>query len=319
MSFLNVYPISVYTKTSLKSYNFYIVQDKDTVFLIDAGIDSDESWSLFNHKLDELNLNINDIDFIILTHHHIDHIGLINRIYTKAKIPVYAHPKAFPHLRRDEEMLINRIKFFERLYEEMDCGENGVKRVEVMKDAIEKNKSQAINGSFIPLQDGDHIGRFEVIETPGHSIDHLSFYDRPSQYLFSGDVIFQHMNSNALIEFDNNGKIYPSLQKYEQTLKKLQSLPLTTIYSGHGQIIENPHELIDLRLKTIQTKSERILKCIEHQSMTASRIAKEIYGELYNKMFYFIMSEIIGHLNRLQSLRLIEYVTYQNVRYYYMK
>lgn len=319
MGFLNIYPVIIETTSTLKSYNFYIVQDGDNTILIDAGVNTDECWREFQAVLAENNLTIEQIDFIVLTHSHVDHIGLINRIMSYVDIPVYAHPKALRHLRRDEALLLKRITFFEHLFKELDCGKNGEKRVKFMREAFEKNKSQTIEAHVIPIKDGDKIGRFEVIDTPGHASDHISLYDPTEKILFSGDNLFSHMNSNALTERDENNELYPSLLMHEATLEKLNNLSLATVYPGHGTIISEPHDVISARLNTIVVKGERIVSKIGENKMTVSELAKAIYGRLYDTMFHFIISEVIGQLGRLQSHGIVDYTIDNGIRYYYVK
>lgn len=317
MSFPKIYPVIVKTKTYLKSYNFYIIKEKDTVFLIDASIDTDESWHALNHQLKKQKLCVKDIDFIALTHHHIDHIGLINRIRSEVDVPVYAHPKAFPHLRRDEQFLKMRIDFFKRLYAEMGSKTEGDKRVNKMKEALVKNKDQAIDGSLSALISEDTVGSFQVIDAPGHASDHIAFYEPKLGHLISGDNLFLHMNSNALIEPDKNGQMIQSLQQYEQTLKTFSDLHITTVFPGHGHLIKNPTPLINKRLKHLFKNSERIKNLIIQQRLTATQIAHHMYGDLYEKLFSFVMSEVVGHLYRLEILGQVSYEIKNGVRYYY--
>lgn len=311
-----IYPVINETVTYLKSYNFYIVKQDENVFLIDTGINTEESWQLLLDRLANQQLSLQDIDFILLTHSHVDHIGLVNRIRQEIDIPVYAHPKAFPHLTRDEQFLKMRVNFFDKFYAEMDCRSHGKKRVKDMAEAIEKNKDQAIKGKLNPLVDGDIINGFKVISVPGHASDHLAFYEQDSGYLFSGDNLFSHINSNALIEPDQNGQLIPSLQQYENTLLTLKELHLTKVYPGHGRIIANPYDLIEKRLQYILNKAERIKDEIGDNRLTASQIARQMHGKLYDKFFSFIMSEIVGHLNRLEALGQVTYEMNNGIRYY---
>lgn len=316
MNPFQIYPVINETVTYLKSYNFYIVKHNDSVYLIDAGVNTEESWQLLLSHLADEQLSLQDLDYILLTHSHVDHIGLVNRIRQKIDIPVYTHPRAYPHLKRDEAFLHMRVDFFDKLYAEMDCGSQGKKRVKEMKKAIEKNKDQTIIGELSPLVDGDVINDLQVISAPGHASDHLVFYEPNSGHLFSGDNLFAHINSNALIEPDQNGNLIPSLQQYEETLLKFKELSLTNVYPGHGRIITEPSPLIENRLQYISTKAERIKEKMGDEQLTASQIARQMHGNLYEKLFSFIMSEIAGHLNRLEALGQVSYELHNGVRYY---
>lgn len=303
----------------LKSYNFYIVQDNNLLYLVDAGVNTEESWNLFNTVLKENKFTIHDLDFIVLTHHHIDHIGLVNRILSYVDLPIYMNPKAFPLVRRDNDFLTKRITYFKQLYDEIESGEAGEKRIKEMETALKKNKSQAINAKLLPLQGGDTIGSFNVLDAPGHAIDHIVLHHPESGILFAGDNVFLHVNSTALPEPDHTGKMYPALSEYERTLSKLNALNLTIIHSGHGEAITEPHNVIEKRLNNIGLKAERIRQKIGNRHITVGQLAREWYGERYETLFYLITSEIIGHLYRMEERNLLHYEINNGKKYYFVK
>jgi glyoxylase-like metal-dependent hydrolase (beta-lactamase superfamily II) len=83
----------------------------------------------------------------------------------------------------------------------------------------------------IPITFGS--SRFEVLSTPGHSIASLSFYNPESQFLFSGDVIFQ----NSIGRTDLPGGNFEILAKSIREV--IYELPeATQIFSGHGPITQ---------------------------------------------------------------------------------
>src|SRR5699024_1887111 len=94
-----VYTIFVTTKYSLLTFNFYLVEAAGKLLLIDAGVHTDKCWNYFQEVLTTNKLTVEDIDAIILTHHHEDHTGLVNRIREIKDIPLYAHEKAVKRLK----------------------------------------------------------------------------------------------------------------------------------------------------------------------------------------------------------------------------
>src|SRR5699024_11704015 len=109
--------IIIPTKNSLRSVDVYIVQGENGITLIDAGYNNANSFSVLEQTLHEQKKTIADIDQILLTHHHIDHVGLVDQIVQQTKAPVYAHEKTIPRLKRYEIFLKERSNFFEKLYE----------------------------------------------------------------------------------------------------------------------------------------------------------------------------------------------------------
>src|SRR5699024_1140966 len=314
-----VYPIIVPTSSSLKSFNFYLVKTKQALILVDTGVNVDKCWNYLMNVLEDNGFSLDDIDKIILTHNHNDHIGLVNRIRSHNPIPVYAHRDAMLRLKRDEAFLKKRIAFFQTLYNEMGCGDRGEKQIEKLNKALKKNKSQIIEGEILPLVEGDEIDGFRVIETPGHAPDHIVLLHEDSGLLLAGDHLIQHVSSNALIEPDKQGEKISSLLQYEHSLKKLKDYSLSIAYPGHGEIVKNPLQLIDKRIEGIEKKSEKLNNIVTDQSLTAAEIAKIYYQEKYGSKFSLVMSEIIGHLDQIESYNQVTKEKQDEIFYYYTR
>src|SRR5699024_11612024 len=86
-----VYPIIVPIKSSLKSVNFYLVKNNDSITLIDAGYDNDECCEALQQVLADNGLSIYDVERILFTHHNIVLIGLVYRILKFINILVYVY------------------------------------------------------------------------------------------------------------------------------------------------------------------------------------------------------------------------------------
>ncbi|WP_285769392.1 MBL fold metallo-hydrolase [Peribacillus sp. SI8-4] len=294
-----IYPIIAPSALSLKSINFYLVKREEALTLIDAGMNDETSWNALQQTLQENGLSNGDITDIWLTHHHGDHVGLVNRITEIHPVPIYAHPKAVPRLKRDPGFLSKRIEFYQQLYLEMGCGELGDKQVAYLFNAVDHNKDQKLNGDIIEITEKNLYG-FEVIEFPGHAPDQIAFFDQKGKRLLSGDLLIEHISSNALIEPDDNGKRLLTLVDHIDSLQRCLALGVDFILPGHGNIIEQPRMLIEKRLNNIERKSQKILAMIENGISSGNELAKAFYRQKYVSQFPLVMSEIIGHLDYLE-------------------
>lgn len=312
-----VIPIIIPTNSMLKTYNCFLIKTNKQLTLVDAAVDDDDSYLFFLEVLKANNLKVSDIDQIVLTHNHSDHTGFVKRIRQQTNVDVYAHPSAFLRLIRNKDFLTRRIDFFNKLYNESDTGQRGIKEVERMRQALIDNQHLRVDLPLLPLVEGDIINGFEVIEVPGHSIDHIALYNETTEELIAGDLILKHAPSNALVEMGVDGEMIPSLYLYEQSLKRCEHLKLTVIYPGHGEIInESCNDLFSKRIYSIIRKSKRIKDAIIHEEQTAAQLAKNFYQERYDKIFVLIMSEVIGHLEHLVAKNELK-KTYQNAVYVY--
>ncbi len=82
-------------------------------------------------------------------------------------------------------------------------------------------------GELITVKEGDTIGDFKVIDTPGHTIGSKSFYDEKDKILMSGDTLFRRSYGRYDLPTGDLNMLCNSLQK-------LSKLPDETIvYNGH--------------------------------------------------------------------------------------
>lgn len=297
----SIHPIMIETdQANLRTYNFYLVETGEHLILVDTGYDSDQGWESLQRLLKKKAYTISDLDAILLTHHHFDHVGLVNRIVEQHPIPVYAHKESVLRLRRDPQHLKRRIRFFNNLYLQMGCDKKRVeKEIERLKRYVDTNEKQIVHTNIELLEEGDQVFNFEVLEVMGHSLDHLAFYHRESKQILVGDHMIKHMSSNALIDLGPNGERPLSLVMYEKSLKRLFDLPIELAFSGHGEVIDQPYPLLEEKLERIEKRGNLILQML-FSWKTPAQIAKEVYKERYDSLFPLVMSEIIGHIDRLE-------------------
>lgn len=310
-----IYPIMVPADNSLQSYNFYLIQHEKALFLVDAGNANEACWEHLLRTLNSIGAAINDLDAIILTHNHADHTGLVNRIRAHSDVPVYAHPNARVRLKRDRGFLEERAAFFEQLYLKMGCGQKAYDEARRLRRAIEDNQSQKIAEDIATLKEGEAIYGFQVFEIIGHSPDHIALFHEKSGILLAGDHILADTPTNALVEYDQNGKRTRSLEQYEYSLKKVAHLPLQAIYPGHGAIIRDPQKKITEKLARIDRRAERLIGQLG-EPRTPAQLAKRIYRKKYETLFSLVMSEAIGHLDRLETLQKVMKEERDGIYYY---
>ncbi|OGU17361.1 MAG: MBL fold metallo-hydrolase [Geobacteraceae bacterium GWC2_53_11] len=92
------------------------------------------------------------------------------------------------------------------------------------------------------IKAGDDL--LQVLHTPGHSSDSICLYSKAHRILFSGDT---------QVRIHVAGGTYAP--EYVETLKRLSTLRISTIYSGHDQpIVSNAEEIIQETLRNVQNR-----------------------------------------------------------------
>lgn len=297
-----IYPIiqpGIYP--TLKTINFYLIRRPEGLALIDAGVDTDDCMERFEDTLRHAGADIRDLDAILLTHHHEDHVGLVPRILEKRDIPVYAHRDAVPRLRLDREFLEMRLAFFKQLYIEMGGEGRGAERFAKMEETIRNSAQNALRTEIIEIGEGDRLFGFEAIETPGHSPDSITFMDAAGRAAFTGDVLIDGSSVNAIIDPAANGSRLPSVSQQRRSLERLVNLGADVLYTGHHEPIRNTAGLVRDRISRMDRKCEKLLGLIGSGITVPAKLTETYYKDLYRTQFPLVMSEIIGHLDYLEE------------------
>ena len=186
--------------------------------LIDTGPASTIPFLL--SKLDALSINPRDIDYILATHIHLDHLGgLSQALVHMPRAQVIVHPRGIPHLKQPDKLWQASLEM---------SGQIATEYGRPLPVAAER-LTAAEEGSIIDLG-GIQI---EVLFTPGHAVHHLSFLDRQNGNLFAGEA--------AGVYFQENGVSRPACPTpfdYALTLSSLDKLiaaqPETIFYCHYG-------------------------------------------------------------------------------------
>ena len=148
---------------------------------------------------------------IIITHCHFDHIGALAPLhdrYPSARIAVGESED------RDPERILSDIKS--------------------VLGSFFKYTAYAKNGCAFPepdilLRDGDEIGPFRVLFTPGHTKGSICLYSEKDKVLYSGDTLFRHSYGRTDLPGGSD-------EQMAHSLKRLLHLdPDITVYPGHDE------------------------------------------------------------------------------------
>jgi glyoxylase-like metal-dependent hydrolase (beta-lactamase superfamily II) len=282
--------------------NTYLLEDAPLT-LIDSGPNSGKALDELERQLEALGHRIEDLELVIVTHQHIDHLGLVDIIAKRSGAEVAAIDVLAP--------------FMENFG--ADADRDDAEAAELMRrHGISEEVVTAlrqVTGSFRawgsrakvsrPLSDGELVElrdrSLDVQHRPGHSPSDTVFWDADRRILIAADHLIGHISSNPLISrpLDGSGERTQALVTYLQSLKRTRELPAEIVLPGHGEPITDHAELIDQRFAMHQRRAEKIYALIAEQPRTGHELAQALWGDVAVTQAFLTLSEVIGHVDLL--------------------
>jgi glyoxylase-like metal-dependent hydrolase (beta-lactamase superfamily II) len=246
---------------------------------------------------------------VILTHQHIDHLGLVEIIARHSGAEVAALDAAVRRLANFSEDAELDDQFSARLMLRNGVPENVVIALQGVSRSFRAWGSRA--RVTRPLRDGEILElrdrRLEVMHRPGHSPSDTVFWDEDRRILFAADHLLPTISSNPLISrpLDGSERRTQALVAYIDSLRKTRDLPAEIVLPGHGDPITNHAALIDERLLKTERRKEKILDLVRERPKTGHEIAQELWGNVAVTQAFLTLSEVIGHLDLLANEGLV--------------
>ena len=119
-----------YSLYSGSSGNSLLVQTENTLVLIDAGVSSKK----IELALNNLNLNPTQIDGILVTHEHTDHVQGLGTFSKKYNLPVYVNQKTLDAMPKQKEKIENNVNII-KIEEKFEINDLQIKPFSIPHDA----------------------------------------------------------------------------------------------------------------------------------------------------------------------------------------
>lgn len=298
-----IHKIVIPTPFAVGDVNAFLVKG-DALSLIDAGPKTPEAYEALKQGFKEAGYAFTDIEQVILTHHHPDHAGWIDAFDNAT---ILGHPYNDLWLKRDEAFFAYHDKFYlDRLIEE-GVPEKYLGWVKKMKRSVALMGDRRLDKT---LAEGDdlpgHPG-WTVLETLGHAQSHLAFWNEGKRAIIGGDLVLPKVSSNPLIEppSDPNQERPRSLLQYNDSLKRILTLPVDVIYAGHGDEVRNAHELIEGRLLKQRERAMKVLAMMDNGPRTIFELTQELFPAVYERELGLTLSETIGQVDYLVDEQMV--------------
>jgi len=309
--------LSIPTPFAVGDVNAYLIED-DPLTLIDGGPNTATAFVELERQLDQLGYAIADLELILVTHQHMDHLGLTSILAERANASIGAFAELARYLGDFHHYAERDDSYGEKL-----MLRHGVSAdvAHVLYGTMHAIRSYGTGADVDrKLEDGEEIKlrdrTLTVAHRPGHSPTDTLFIDKDRQIAFVADHVLKDISSNPLVCLPAN---YPddtpiddhpkALMTYLDSLQKTYSEPLELLLPGHGDPVTNHKKLINARLTMHKRRTEKILQIIRTQSRSAFSIAQEIWGDnIALTQAFLVLSEVLGHTDLLVDEGLITQV-----------
>ncbi len=297
-----IHTLRVPTPFAVGRVNCYLIED-EPLTLVDTGPNSGKALDELQNQLKVLGHSIDDIELVILTHQHIDHVGLVEIIVEHSGAQVAALDKAVRRLANFAEDAELDDRFSAELMLRSGIPENVVVALQGVSRSFRAWGSRATVTR--PLADGETLQlgdrKLEVLHRPGHSPSDTVFWDEERKILLAADHLIAHISSNPLITrpLDGSDERTQALVSYRDSLLKTREMPAEIVLPGHGEPITDHVTLIDERMRMTERRKEKIWKLIEEKPRTGHEIAQELWGNVAVTQAFLTLSEVIGHVDLL--------------------
>jgi len=197
--------------------NIYVVTSNGLT-LIDAGFPVDLPW--IHLGLRKLGTSPGDLDLIVATHYHGDHVGTVAGLKRRYDVRVAVHEEDIPYANgalpyERFEVDTSRLIFYTLLW------------------PFFRYRCFDVDQSLREGEELDLLGGLEVIHTPGHTVGSICLYNRSNKILFSGDLI---RNENGVME-GPPPQFTPDPGAAARSLEKIADFDFDTLLPGHGDPI----------------------------------------------------------------------------------
>jgi glyoxylase-like metal-dependent hydrolase (beta-lactamase superfamily II) len=302
-----IHVLSLPTPFLVGRVNCYLIED-EPLTLVDTGPNSGKSLDELERALAEHGKTIEQLELIVITHQHMDHLGLLEILARRSGAEIAAFHELTGYLENFSASATADDEFSQAIMRRHGVPDD---LATVLGSVGAAFRAFGSSGRVTrPLRDGDLLElrdrSFRIFHRPGHSPSDTIFWDERRAILLAGDHLLAHISSNPLVSRpldarpdDARPERSHALLNYIDSMRATRELPAELVLTGHGDPILDPAAVIDERLRMHQRRARKVLRMLEPGPLTAYEIAVAVWGNVAVTQAFLTISEVLGHLDLL--------------------
>jgi glyoxylase-like metal-dependent hydrolase (beta-lactamase superfamily II) len=297
-----VHRLAIPTPFAVGRVNVYLIED-EPLTLVDAGPNSGTSFDALQRGIAALGHSLDEIELVILTHQHIDHLGLVGLVASHSGADVAAIDAAVPFVENYSTEASADDEFARDIMLRNGIPEDVVSALQSVSRAFRAWGARAEVTRV--LRDGERIQladrTLQVHFRPGHSPTDTVFHDPARRILLAADHLLAHISSNPLITRPRDATPGRSqaLVTYLESLAKTREMDVELVLPGHGEPITDHRALIDQRFDLHRRRADKLYDLIAERPRSAYELAQALWGNIAVTQAYLTLSEVLGHTDIL--------------------
>jgi glyoxylase-like metal-dependent hydrolase (beta-lactamase superfamily II) len=148
------------------------------------------------------------------------------------------------------------------------------------------------------VADGQRIAAGELtltaVATPGHSPDHVAYFEERHRSLFTGDAVLGR--GTSVIDPPEG-----DLTAYLRSLRRMRELSPRVIYPGHGPVVLDGPGKLEEYLEHRADREEQVLAALAAGLRTPQEIVPAIYGDHPADLHELAARSVLAHLLKLEN------------------
>ncbi|MHB1654245.1 MAG: MBL fold metallo-hydrolase [Desulfitobacteriaceae bacterium] len=275
--------------------------------LIDAGFNTSQAWEWLTEEIRETGYDIADLKQVLLTHGHVDHCGLTERIRTLTGARIVMHSKEWEGIRAFQEPSTELDAMMEKQFALWGIPGKIQQKIASFRQQL-RAISQVPADGLILVQDGESIqaGDFllRAVHCPGHTPGQLVWYAEEQKLAFTGDHVLKTISPNPDLYLPPQKGGWSGLPDYLESLTKVSLLEAEICFPGHGEAMTDLKGRVDQIRLSHEERKERIVELFDGKALTLNeltlRFLTDIKREPDASTFFLGLRETLGHLYLLE-------------------
>jgi glyoxylase-like metal-dependent hydrolase (beta-lactamase superfamily II) len=307
----DVHRIPLPTPFQIGDVNTYLLRGTPLT-LVDAGPLMDEAAARLDEGLAALGVAVEDLELLVLTHQHDDHVGLAAEIARRSGAEVAGTERLARYLRDIDASMEADDAYAVALMRRHGVRPGTIATLGEVSRAYRRFAGADVAVGRV-IADGGELEaggrRWRVAERPGHSPTDTTL--AAGGLLLAGDHLLERISSNPIahapVGVEDPGALAASPDRPRTLRMYLASLDATAaadrgelILPGHGEPFTGAAALVEKRAAMSERRAEKILGALSEPA-TAAAIGRDLWRHVPVTQAFLVLSEVLGHLDLLEA------------------